>query len=102
MMVANVRRIARPSARDLDPEITGECATYYAQREDVRDLRLAAMPNGRSSPRTWCQRKYPACTRTKSQGSTQSASNPKLITHLADFSVQEVNFEPSFIIIPTH
>ena len=36
-----------------------------------------------------------ACTRTKSQGLT-SASNPKLITHLADFSVQEVNFEHIF------
>jgi hypothetical protein len=40
---------------------------------------------------------YPvvACTSTKSQGLT-SASNPKLITHLADFSVQEVNFEHVF------
>ena len=37
-----------------------------------------------------------ACTRTKSQGLTQSPSNPKLITHLADFSVQEVNFEHIF------
>src|SRR6516162_4030568 len=36
-----------------------------------------------------------ACTRTKPQGLT-SASNPKLITHLADFSVQEVNFEHIF------
>jgi hypothetical protein len=37
-----------------------------------------------------------ACTRTKPQGLTQSPSNPKLITHLADFSVQEVNFEHIF------
>jgi hypothetical protein len=37
-----------------------------------------------------------ACTRTKSRGLTQSPSNPKLITHLADFSVQEVNFEHIF------
>jgi len=37
-----------------------------------------------------------ACTRTKSQSLTQSPSNPKLITHLADFSVQEVNFEHIF------
>ena len=36
-----------------------------------------------------------ACTSTKSQGLT-SASNRKLITHLADFSVQEVNFEHIF------
>ena len=36
-----------------------------------------------------------SCTSTKSQGLT-SASNPKLITHLAKFSVQEVNFEHIF------
>src|SRR5262249_1907346 len=36
------------------------------------------------------------CTKTKSQGLTKSASNPKLLTHLADFSVQEVNFEHIF------
>jgi len=32
----------------------------------------------------------------QSQSLTQSASDPILITHLADFSVQEVNFEHIF------
>ena len=36
------------------------------------------------------------CRLHENQGLTQSASNPKLITHLADFSVQEVNFEHIF------
>jgi hypothetical protein len=39
---------------------------------------------------------FPGCRLHENQGLTQSASNPKLITHLADFSVQEVNFEHIF------
>src|SRR5262249_57995167 len=39
---------------------------------------------------------FPGSRLHENQGLTQSASNPKLITHLADFSVQEVNFEHIF------
>jgi hypothetical protein len=51
---------------------------------------------GQARKRAGLAATYKATSGPKSQSLTQSAPNPILITHLADFSVQEVNFEHIF------